>query len=191
VTLGREIDTCEIVLGAMEPNRRTALVALWAGRARRVQDRWQHDPSVPQLQRDSLRRTFGRLSRLAREHHCLWIDALTPDWTTDWTVYCGIKQELLTGQDSGLSLDQRRSYWKARLRSILSPRRHVVTAEAVKVVAEATAVLPEDDAELLAATRKFGVGARGHAVAPMVRRKPKPEGLTVVPDPVEPLPVNH
>jgi hypothetical protein len=186
IALTEEIDTCEFVLPTMEPGRRSAQVALWAGRAREIQERWRTSPHVTKAQQDALRRAFGRLTRITREHACRWIDALTTDWTIDWQLYTSVNQSLVTGEDAELTLDQRQTYWKALLRGLVLPRRYVAPAEASDIIREASAVLHGEDDDLTAAIKRFGP-ARPGAVSPMARRRAE-SGVPSIPTLPVPVP---
>jgi len=165
--LAEEIDACEIVLVRMPVEQRTAQVAVWAGRARDLQDRWK-DGAVSNERRGALRRVFGRLTRITRELQCEWIDALTPGWSAPWPVYIAWQDALLSGEQAPLLTEEQQALARARLRGLFLPNRHVSAREATPVIADAAEVLDAGDDDLRAARERFGEVRR--AVPPAVRK---------------------
>ncbi|MHB8872195.1 MAG: hypothetical protein ACYC8T_00775 [Myxococcaceae bacterium] len=167
--LAEEIDACELFLERMSSSQRTSQVAVWAGRARELQERWSADPQVVPAQRTALRRVFGRLTRIAGEQQCGWIDALSPEWSMSWTVYTRFHASTLAGEEPSLNRDEEQAFWRGRLRGLLSSaRHHVASSEAAEMLARASAVLDPGEHDLQAAVARFGAARR--AVPPLVRR---------------------
>ncbi|MHB8876655.1 MAG: hypothetical protein ACYC8T_23415 [Myxococcaceae bacterium] len=179
--LAEEIDACELFLERMSPAQRTAQVAIWAGRARELQERWSADPHVVPAQRTALRRVFGRLTRIAGEQQCGWIDALSPGWTMRWAIYTQFHASVLAGEEPTLGRDEEQAFWRGKLRGLLSSaRRDVAPSEAAEVLARASAVLDASEHDLQAAVARFGAARR--AVPPLVRRSgPAPAGASAGP----------
>lgn len=185
--LAEEIDSCEFLLDRLPPELRTAQVAVWAGRARQLQEQREGDAAVSSERRSALRRVFGRLTRITREQQCRWIDALTPGWSMDWNVYVAHETSLLTGEDAPLLDEEVRALFRAKLRGLLLPARHqVAQAEARELIDAAAARLAPEDDDLRAARLKFNVPPR--AVPPTIRRPAdaSPAGLPPRPSPAAP-----
>lgn len=178
--LAEEVDACEIVLERMPPEQRTAQVAVWAGRAREIQDRWK-DAAPSDGRRGALRRVFGRLTRITRELHCEWIDALTPGWSMPWTIYIAHQTAQLAGEEAPLLDEEWQTLWRATLRGLLLPNRHVSPRDAAAVIAQASEWLAPEDDDLRAAKARFGDARR--AVPPTVRRAPSAKPLEPAAEP--------
>lgn len=180
--LTEEIDACEMFLARQTSKQRTSQVALWAGRARELQERWNSGAEPGEARRASLRRVFGRLTRIAREQQCEWIDALTPDWTMPWGPYIAWHTAQLTGEPLELSDEARRALYGGLLRGLLlASRKSVPADDVVELLADALEVLPADDPDVRAVEARFGRVRR--AVQPLVRR-----ASSAVPKPAEPGP---
>jgi hypothetical protein len=177
IALNEEIDANEPRLAALERTQRTALVAVWAGRGRAIQERWMARPPASPNHARELRSTFGRLGRITRELRCFWIDALDIEWSMDWRVYVAVNAAMARGQPVTVSEQEHRDYWRAALRRLLHPSRRAPPIEVARVVRSAQTVLLPGDELLLAATRRLG------AV------RPAPSPMAVVPQPVMPQPV--
>lgn len=164
--LTEEIEACEFFLDGMTPEKRTAQVALWAGRARAV----QADAALAPERRSALRRVFGRLTRITRDQQCDWVDALTPTWETDWPIYIAVLTAELAGEEPELSAEQRCAHWRARLLGLSVANRRVMRSEAEALINLASAVLPEDDEVLRTVSERFGVMRVAAARPPLIRR---------------------
>ncbi len=172
-SLAEEIDACELFLESMTPEQRSAQLAVWAGRARELQDRWKEEPSITAERRGALRRVFGRLSRITRDQRSGWIDALTPDWTMSWPVYIAFHAARLRGEPALLTDEDQRALARATLRGLLLPtRKHVAAQEAARIIEEAALVLDEEDDSMREVEARFGKVTR--AVPPFVRSAPSP-----------------
>lgn len=182
--LTEEIDACEIVVSLMPVEQRTAQVAVWAGRAREIQERWK-EATVPDERRGALRRVFGRLTRITREHSCEWVDALTPGWSAPWAAYVAHQQALLSGEEAPLLDEEYRALWQAWLRGLMLPNRRVSPREAAAVIAGAAEWLGPEDDDLRAAGQRFGAPRRT-AVPPVVRKAAPP--ALAEPEPVAKAP---
>ena len=192
-SLAEEIDACELFLESMSTEQRTAQLAVWAGRARELQDAWKTDSTVTAERRGALRRVFGRLSRITRDQRSGWVDALTPDWSMSWQVYVAWHRAKLAGEPAPLSDDELRTLARGQLRGLLLPaRKHVSGDEVAEVLEAAAAVLEPGDDDLREVERRFERVRR--AVAPLIRRAaaqapsaPAPVA-PVVPRPSAPVP---
>jgi len=76
------------VLESLSVQSRSAQLAIWAARARKIQDRLEEWSEV--LPDDFSRKMhvfFGKLTTVTRENECKWIDALKRSFSTDWDRY--------------------------------------------------------------------------------------------------------
>lgn len=167
--LAEEIDACEMFLGSMSDPQRNAQVAIWAGRARELQDEGPAEAPPSPERASALRRVFGRLTRITREHRCGWVDALTPDWVMNWAVYIEFHSALLADEEPALTEAELQAVWRGKLRGLLLPaRKHVSPYDAAEVIAKASALLPSEDQELADAVARFGPARV--AAPPLIRR---------------------
>ncbi|MBI2921561.1 MAG: hypothetical protein HYY18_10810 [Planctomycetes bacterium] len=153
--LGREIDDAEPFLDMLPKGERTAQVRVWAGRARKLQDRLPAD--APPARRAEMRAVFGRLTRITRELPCEWIEGLALDWKTDWDVYVALNRGWLSGKYPELTEEQERAYLRDLLAALFLPQRHPTAAEAADVIRDAIEVFPKgDEPDLKKALAQFG-----------------------------------
>jgi hypothetical protein len=172
-----EIEKLEPWLGDLPQRQRTAQVAVWAGSTRRLQGgRGNLAPESSRREREALGPTLGGLARLAREHGCDWIDALSSGWESeDWDGYVRYNHAIACGQAPTLSREQEELYHRDRLRGLFNPHRKTARRDAPDVIREALAILPATDGAVARAVRTFGRPAERREVperpAPPVRRR--------------------
>ncbi len=143
-SLAEEIDACELFLESMSAAQRTSQLAVWAGRARELQEQWKTDSTVTSERRGALRQVFGRLSRITRDQQSGWVDALTPDWSMSWPVYVAWHRAKLAGEAATLTDDELRAVARGRLRGLLLPaRKHVSGDEVAEVLTDASELEPQ------------------------------------------------
>ena len=87
-TLAEEIDKSMPYLDGLTRRVRSAQVAIWAGRARILQERLAAAEDVSsKAQLRAIINVFGRLSGITKTLDCSWVDALSREWSTDWNAY--------------------------------------------------------------------------------------------------------
>lgn len=153
--LREEVASAEPYLDTLDQQRRTAQLAIWAGRARSLQDR----PDAPPESSPAgvaLRRLFGALTRISREHMCDWIDALSRRFSTDWPLYVEWHQATLSGHPPRLAPDQVTRLWHDLLRRLENPDYSATPAAATALLLDAREELGPDDEALIAASKRFG-----------------------------------
>jgi hypothetical protein len=160
MALSEEIDVSEPYLSGLSREQRTAQVCVFAGRAKALEARLGPQTADEQEAnrgaRVTLRRIFGRLTRIARELNCGWIDALSPDWTTDWPVYIERHQAIASGRDAQLSEEHEFAYQRAVLQGLLNSKRRALPPEVSDTLADALEILPGDDPLVEEAIKRFG-----------------------------------
>ena len=76
------------VLESLSVKSRSAQLAIWAGRARKIQDELEEWSDVlPDDFSREMHVFFGKLTTVTRENECNWIDALKRSYETDWDRY--------------------------------------------------------------------------------------------------------
>ncbi len=76
------------VLESLSVKSRSAQIAIWAGRARKIQDELQEWADLlPDDFSREMHVFFGKLTTVTRENECTWIDALKRSYETDWDRY--------------------------------------------------------------------------------------------------------
>jgi hypothetical protein len=142
-------------LGELGPDRCAAQIAVWAGRARALQQKLP--PEAAAHRHAAFRIFFGRLTRLRAEMEAGIVDALNPAWSTvDWDTYVAMNQAALEQKPALVALDKQQLYFRTMLRSLQLPHRRGAWREARAILAAAARVLPETDPDLSAARRRFG-----------------------------------
>lgn len=171
--LEEEIDLARTWLGDLPRRQRTGQIAAWAGRARVLQEAWKTE-AVPDSVRVRLRGVFGRLTAITREWDCGWVDALWPEWTTDWRVYIECNRALAAGGAADLGPEEDASYHRDRVRGLLIPSRRVTEMEAEAILLEALEALPDTEDVLRAAFERFGrpIDRRRRPAPPPARETP-------------------
>lgn len=154
--LADEIDQAEPFLEYEPSRRRSAQIRAWAGRARQFQDLQERDPRTPIDRKKLLRGVFGRLTRITRELPCGWVEALSPDWKTDWDVYVAMARGQLGGKFAPITKEQERAYFRDLLEALFNPRRRVDPSDAHELVREASEALAPTEPLLAKATQMFG-----------------------------------
>ncbi|MBI5546385.1 MAG: hypothetical protein HY901_21060, partial [Deltaproteobacteria bacterium] len=182
--LVEEIDLVEPILSRLSDEARTAQVALWAGRARALQDELLATGSTTGA--SLLRQGFGRLTRLARDW-TRWVDALTPTWSTDWPVYVAANRAIAAGREPELSEEQLKVWHRGLLTGLSVPQRHLQAGEAEAVLDGAAQHLDEGDPALVEALRRFG---RRPAQPPRRTRKERPAEPEIPPEPKVDVPAD-
>jgi hypothetical protein len=144
-------------LGELGPDRCAAQIAIWAGRARALQQKLP--PEAAAHRHAAFRIFFGRLTRLRAEMEAGIVDALNPAWSTiDWDTYVAMNQAALEQKPALVPLDKQQLYFRTMLRSLQLPHRRGAWREARAILAAAARVLPDGDPDLTAARRRFGRG---------------------------------
>jgi hypothetical protein len=153
-----EVTSLSPWLGDLPKRQSTAQIAVWAGRLRRLHD------SLGDLEQDRQRRVRAEirsliawLARLAKQHRCDWIDALSSEWdSADWDTYVAFNEVVAGGRDPDLTGEEEARYHRDRLRGLFSPHRLSAARDAQDVLREALRVLPEHDGAVARAIQAFG-----------------------------------
>lgn len=156
--LADEIEKLGPWLAGLSQRQRTAQVAAWAGRVRRLQEALGNlKPDQERRARDELRPMLGGLARLAKKHGCDWVDALSSEWEAeDWDGYVQYNHAIACGHAPTLSREQEELYHRDRLRGLFNPHRRTARRDAPDAIREAFAMLAENDAVVARAVRAFG-----------------------------------
>ena len=157
-SLAQEIEAVAPRLIRMTQRERTAQVAVWAGRARQMQDEIASLTGASLTgKRSPLRPVFTRLGELEKSLDCGSVDALSPSWSTDWKPYIEVNRAVSASDAPLVTLDQKRKYFQDGLRALLEKRTtKLAVKEAPALIIEASQVLDESDPWLVDAVTKFG-----------------------------------
>lgn len=153
--LREEVTSAEPYLDTLEQDRRTAQLAIWAGRARAIQERLDA-PAPDSTAGMALYRLFGVLTRIGRELRCGWVDALSRKWTTHWPTYIEWHQAALSGHPPQLLESEVADHWRDVLLRLNNPDHSTTQFTATAVLLDALEYLGPDDEALIAASRGFG-----------------------------------
>ncbi len=75
-------------LDSLSVKSRSAQIAIWAGRARKLQEALEeHKEMLPSELFQKIHVFFGKLTTVTRDTECEWIDALKRSYETDWNRY--------------------------------------------------------------------------------------------------------
>jgi hypothetical protein len=98
----------------MRTARRTARLAMWAGRAREIKARATDQRALARI--DEVLRVLGKAGR---DMSCLFIDALTPEWNPpSWALYYRHFETIYQGKDSALTAEENQTLWQALLAAL-------------------------------------------------------------------------
>src|SRR6185295_3865520 len=134
--LETEIQGKGLSLGGLSPDRCAAQIAVWAGRARALQQGLS--PEATASRRSAFRIFFERLTRLWAEMEAGPVDALSPAWSTiDWDTYVAMNAAVLEERPAAVPIDKQRLYHRTMLRSLGLPHRRTAAVEAQRVITRA------------------------------------------------------
>lgn len=156
--LADEIEKLGPWLSGLSQRQRTAQVAAWAGRVRRLQESVGNlQPDEQRRVRDALRPMLGGLARMAKKYGCDWVDALSSEWEAeDWDGYIEYNHAVARGHAPAVEREQEESCHRDRLRGLFNPHRKTARRDAPDTIREALTILPETDATVARAIRMFG-----------------------------------
>lgn len=157
-SLAHEIDAISSRLTGMTPRERVAQLAVWAGRARQIDEDLaaKKIPSNSGL-RNQVKQIIARSKKLRKSLGCGWVDALSSSWSADWNIYISFNRSVVASEPSNLTAEQKKQYFRDILRSILTVRRSFARdLDAAALVIEASQALDKDDPLLIEARKKFG-----------------------------------
>jgi hypothetical protein len=150
----REVAAKLETLPSLPRPQMTAQLAIWAGRARAVQDE-VNAAGTEGSRRAAVRILFTKLSALRRELDPEFIPAFASEWQMDWRLFTEVQQAELVGRDEEPPADKRRQFHQQMIRALLRGP-FVPRAFAVSTIGAAARWLPPEDRDLHAAVEKFG-----------------------------------
>jgi len=98
----------------MRSGRRTARLAMWAGRAREIRERATDERALARI--DEVLRVLGKAGR---DMSCHFIDALMPEWRpSSWTLYYRHFEAIYQGKESDLTREESQALWQSLLAAL-------------------------------------------------------------------------
>lgn len=158
IAVADEVDALGSWLSELPGDQRTAQVATWAGRLRRLHDGvGKLDGDEVRRIREEMRPLLGRLVRLTKELGTGWVDALSSSWETDdWDAYVEFQEAVASGREPQLARDQLEVFHRDRVHGLFIEHRRSAKHDAPAVLREALRVLPDSDAIIAKAIQRFG-----------------------------------